>query len=458
MHAKNSILIILLIFNSLLNAQKEKKLLDEAVLLSRYTLTNTAYCSNGSDRAQNGNPRFYGPMEAKIMSFKNYLYVSYYEVNGSLVVARKKITPESNWEKSVIQGYQIKSHDRHNKIAMEISEGDGVIHLSFDHHNTPQLNYALSKIGVATNPDSVMWDDTVFSLLPNLGLENDIGLVTYPSFYNILSTGDMIIYWRTGGAIGGEMNLANYSSKDHQWRFIGKISSREGTYLDKKGTRGPYHAGFESDKKGVLHVAWLWREDIKLRSGIEGIGNHGIYYAQSPDGGFTWKNSKGTEVANINTNQQISIENIGEEPVQIPMTLNPTNVGFTSAIHPITGNFVSMLTHYKPETNQRANFLYTRNPDGKWSSQETTMNGEGELLFHNDLLFFIYQEGIFYATRENHFDKWKQITFPVKISKGEANWDTNQLDKGIVSMAIQYTPENIGEPTPIEVFDFKFKE
>ena len=91
----------------------------------------------------------------------------------------------------------------------------------------------------------------MFSLLPNLGLKSSTGLVTYPSFYPIKSTGNIIIYWRTGGAIGGEMNLANYSSTEHKWRFIGKISSRDGTYKGKKGTRGPYNAGFKSNGNGL---------------------------------------------------------------------------------------------------------------------------------------------------------------------------------------------------------------
>ncbi len=202
MKAKYLLLIFTIIYNIHLVAQEKKEWLDQSVLLSRNILTNTGYCSDGSDRARGGVARFHGPMEAKITAFNNYQYVSFYESNGDLIVARKKMSDNAEWEKSIVQGYQIKSQDRHNKISMVISEGDGVIHLSFDHHNTPQLNYAYSKIGVATNPDSVIWDNNVFFLLPNLGLKNSPGLVTYPSFYPIKSTGDIIIYWRTGGAIG----------------------------------------------------------------------------------------------------------------------------------------------------------------------------------------------------------------------------------------------------------------
>ena len=452
------VILILIICNTPLLAQEKTQWLDQSVLLSRNILTNTGYSSDGSDRAKGGVPRFHGAMEARITSFNNYQYISYYESNGDLVVARKKMDKNAEWEKSVVQGYQIKSQDRHNKIAMKISEGDGVIHLSFDHHNTPQLNYAHSKIGAATNPGSVIWDNAVFTLLPNLGLQNSTGLVTYPSFYPINATGDIIIYWRTGGAIGGEMNLANYSSIKHQWRFIGKIASRDGIYKGKKGTRGPYNAGFRSDSKGVLHLSWLWREDVDLRNGVEGIGNHGLYYAQSKDGGFTWFNTIGVEVANTKTNKTMSIDNMGTVPVEIPMTQNPTNVGLTAAIDPETNNYTVMVTHNIKGVTERTNFLYTRVPDGTWSSQETIMNGEGVMEFYKNQLFVFNETGVYYASRASQYTDWKKIEFPIKFKKGDANWDTNQLDKGIITMVIQYTPETLGAPSPIEVFDFKISK
>jgi hypothetical protein len=450
------IFILIIIYANPLVGQEKKQLLDQSILISRNIITNTAYCSDGSDRAkEDGVPRFHGTMEAKITSFNNYQYISYYESDGSLVVARKKMIDKAEWEKSVVQGYKIKSQDRHNKIAMEISKGDGVIHLSFDHHNTPQLNYAKSDIGVASNPDSIVWDNTVFSLLPNLGLKNDTGLVTYPSFYPVASTGNIIVYWRTGGAIGGEMNLANYNSKDHQWRFIGKISTREGTYLGKKTTRGPYHSGFVSDASGTLHLAWLWRERLEGRHVKDVIGNYGIFYAQSLDGGFTWKNSNGKEVANVIKNQLMGIDNIGNVPMEVPMEQNPTNVGFTSIVDFETGDFIAMLTRYIDKTTENSNFLYTRTPDGAWSSKETIMNGEGVMEFCKNQLFVFNETGIYYASRGSQFTDWEKIGFPFKFDDGGANWDTNQLEKGIITMAIQYAPNTIGEPSPIEIFDFK---
>jgi hypothetical protein len=434
------------------------KFLDTSQLVSRTIITDSAYCSDGSDRSRLGNPRFHGPMEAQILSFKNYQYISYYESRGDLVVARKKIAPSTQWQKSIVKGYKMHSQDRHNKIAMEISEGDGVIHLSFDHHNTPQINYAKSEIGVVTNPESVVWNDSVFTLVPNLGLKEDTGLVTYPNFFKVVTTGDIVLYWRTGGAIGGEMNLANYNSKDHKWYFVGKISSRKGSYMGKAGTRGPYHAGFKSDDKGILHLAWLWREEMDLRNGAEGYGNHGLYYAQSPDGGFNWNNNKGKQVANVKSNLQMSIDNVGKVPIEIPMALNPSNVGFSSVIEPNTNDFLVLINHYNKDQKNNLNYLYKRNSEGAWKIYETNIEGSGKLFFYKDKLFFLNKNMIRYSDNKCNYKKWKIIEFPIQIEPGSANWETNQLDKGILSMVIQYSPEKIGDPTSIEVFDFKIME
>ncbi len=251
------------------------------------------------------------------------------------------------------------------------------------------------------------------------------------------------------------MNLANYSSTKHEWQFIGRISSRDGVYQGKQGTRGPYNAGLKSDSNGVIHLSWLWREDVVLRNGVGGIGNHGLYYAQSIDGGFSWTNSVGVEVANTKTNNTMSIDNMGTVPIKIPMTKNPTNVGLTAVIDAETNNYMVMVTHNIKGTDERINFLYTRTPDGVWSAKETIMNGEGVMRFYENQLFVFNESGIYCTSRVSKFNDWKKIEFPLKFKNGDANWDTYQLEKGIITMVIQYSPETKGAPSAIEVFDFK---
>jgi hypothetical protein len=455
---KNKILIVLLMvgFSSI----AQQKLLKTAKIISSDIITQTGYCSDGTDRQNNGVRRFHGPMEAKIISFNNYQYISYYEANGDIVIARKKINIDSDWEKSIIQGYQIKSEDRHNKIALSISKGDGVIHIAFDHHNTPQFNYAHSKLNAATNPNNIGWDNTVFKLQPNLGLKNQTGLVTYPTFYELHSTGDLIVYWRTGGAVGGEMNLANYNSKDHQWRFIGRISTQEGTYLGVKGTRGPYTAKFLDDTHGNLHISWVFKErEFAAQESKKGhFSEHGLYYAQSPDGGFTWKNNSGKVIADVKKNLVMGVDNMKDLPVEIPLDLDPRHTGLNSIIDSVTNNYITVLNHYKPKTKDKKNFLYVRTPEGNWIVKQTNINQLGRLKMVGDRMYCFSLSGVSYSDRSSHFTIWKTIEFPFKFKGGNANWDINNIDKGVVSMVIQYSPTEYGNPTPIEIFNIKFSE
>lgn len=439
-------------------AQEDRKLLETAKLLSRDVLTKTGYCSDGSDRAKNGQARFSGPMEAKIISFKGYDYVSYYESNGEVIIARKKHANDSKWQKSILQGYRVQSNDRHNKIAIAISKGDGVIHLSFDHHNSKVLNYARTAVDVAKHPEDIIWDDHTFSLQSNLGLKKDFGLVTYPAFTTINESGNLIIYWRSGGAIKGEMNLAKYDSKNHLWSFIGLISTKDGEYQGIKGTRGPYPAKIIEDGKGYLHIAWLWREDLMDRNVSNVLGNHGLYYAQSKDEGATWQNTYGETVASVENGLKMGIDNIGQPAVDIPLLLNPSNVGLSSAINPMNQDFYVTVRHNTKEAGRESNFVYKRTQDGEWSSKTMEIGGNYKLVFSNDYLFCFYPDQIQYATGNNGFEDWRKINLPVELKEGMINWNTTDIERGKVSMTIQYNPVKLGAPTPIEVLSFNLFE
>lgn len=438
----------------------QNKMLKTAKILSKTLITQTGYCSDGSDRAIDGVRRFHGPMEAKIISFKDYQYIAYYEGNGDVVIARKNLKTNSDWEKSILQGYQIKSEDRHNKIAISISGGDGVIHLAFDHHNTPQFNYAHSKLNVATDPTAIAWDNSVFVLQPNLGLKNDAGLVTYPTYYQLNATGNLIVYWRTGGSVGGEMNLANYNSADHQWHFIGRISSQEGAYLGKNESRGPYISKFVDDADGNLHVSWIFRERaFSDEEGKQGrFGEHGLYYAKSADGGFTWKNNSGDTIADVKKKRVMGIENMANLPIETPMNLDPRHTGLNSIVDPVTNNFITLLNHYKPNTTEKKNFLYIRTPKGDWFTEETNLKQQGKIKMLGDRMYSFSTSGVSFSERSTNFKDWETILFPIEFATGNANWDTTNLDKGLITMVIQYAPEEYGKPTPIEVFDFKISD
>tara|TARA_B100001167_G_scaffold85397_1_gene51427 strand:- start:318 stop:1733 length:1416 start_codon:yes stop_codon:yes gene_type:complete len=447
------ILIFLITFQPLTTRAQEKLVqLNQVKVLKRTVLTTTAYCSDGSDRAREGKPRFHGPMVARINSYKGYQYISYYEANGDIVVARNEIGQEK-WEKLIIPDYKMTSHDRHNKIALGISKADGVIHLSFDHHNSETFNYSKSIAGVASDPKNFEWKSDLFQLQPNLGLTEQFGLITYPIFYEIKHSGDLLMYWRTGGATGGEMNLARYESSAGRWNFIGQISSREGSYNSANGTRGPYHAGFISDNTGVIHVGWLWREAYDQRDFKNTLGNHGISYAQSSDGGKTWFSENEVLVADVDNSLRMSIDNLGTPPISVPMRLDPSNVGFTSIYDENQEHLLFMVKHLNETMEDTYNYLYVRDKDGNWYKQKTGMKFGGSMALLGNKLLICNTTGIFYSEESEGYKIWHKLDFPFNLKSGSTQWDFDRLNMGFLSFAIQYNPKKLGEPTPVEVFE-----
>ncbi len=429
----------------------------KATTIYHATLTETAYCSDGSDRARDGKPRFDGAMEAPLLSYKGHQYISYYEASGELVVARRPLDPNAPWQKAAVSGFTMTSQDRHNKIAIGISEADGRIHLAFDHHNTPQIKYAVSPKGIADQPNSFPWDDDTFALTPNLGLDIKPDLVTYPEFASLHGTGNLVVYWRSGGAVGGEMNIAHYDSAQSQWSFIGRFTSRDGSYKGARGSRGPYAAGIMSDASGALQLAWLWREHPSQRGGAFRYGNHGLFFAQSQDGGFSWLDSWGKPLADTRQGQVISIDNIGKPAYEIPMEIEPSNANMAAAIDPQTGHYHATLVHQLPDSKTRKTHHYARNRSGDWALLSSSLpSGSGTTLaFQDDLLFALIGTDVLYATRKDDFGKWTKIAMPNDVAAGHYRWDTGRLPEGIVSLSVQLKPDTLGQPTPVKVYEFQ---
>ena len=165
---------------------------------------------------------------SSLVTDEDVQYISYYDPEGYLVLGKRKLN-ESDW---TLQRSQYKGNvaDAHNVISMMV-DGEGYIHVSFDHHGHP-LNYCRS-----VKPGSL-------ELGPKEAMTGtDEQDVTYPEFYkNILIDGE------------GQRNA--------YWQL----------YVDEKGT---------------IHLSWVWRETWLVET------NHDLCYASSPDGGKTWYKSTG---------------------------------------------------------------------------------------------------------------------------------------------------------------------
>ena len=193
-------------------------------------------------------------------------YISYYDAEGYLVLGKRKLNSEL-WTLHRTQ-YRGNVKDAHNIISM-IIDGEGYLHISFDHHGH-KLNYCRSIA-----PGSLELGDK----MPMTGV--DEGNVTYPEFYP-LSGGDLLFVYRSGSSGRGNLVMNHYSLKEHKWSRVQDV------LIDGENKRNAYWQLYV-DEQGTIHLSWVWRETWQVET------NHDICYARSFDNGVTWYKSSGEQ-------------------------------------------------------------------------------------------------------------------------------------------------------------------
>ncbi len=457
-----------------------------AMLMGASKLVDNAHASDGSERARGGPPRFPGAIGARGVSYKGWQYILYYtgkdrskpavESYGEVFVARRKLG-SSDWQHARIEGHKVVTDDAHNRPAIAISEGDGRIHVTFDHHAFDWMNYANTAIGVADNPAATNWNDKTFTFRRNLEWPDFRWSVTYPDFVKS-GEGDLLLYFRDGGSGNGEMQKVLYNSKTHQWeKAITRISTNKGTFRGQQSNRGPYLAqGIKVGPDGSLQLSWLFRESI-CQSGPDKWGdgidcNRGIYYAQSHDGGKTWLRTDGTMIADTSKGETVGVDNIGATVVDVPMGMKPSNPAQTAAIDLQTGQFHLLISHLTKleDESTRGTFHYARQPNGSWKGKRSTFKlGGGIIQFAGDRLYAFGGErdnpAIYFSEREDGFETWKPVALPAApglptgrdANGGYATWDLSLLRQGTASLIWQLPPPDgkDGTPSPIWVIDYQ---
>ncbi|MFT2011304.1 BNR repeat-containing protein [Pontibacter sp. 13R65] len=222
-------------------------------------------------------------------------YTAWYDADRHVVLAKRK-SGAQQWDiqKTDFTG---NAADAHNSISIMV-DGDGYLHLSWDHHNN-KLNYARS-----VSPGSLQ----MTSKMPMTGQSE--GTVSYPEFYR-LQNGNLMFFYRDGGSGRGNMVINAYDTKTQQWTQL------HANLISGEGKRNAYWQAY-IDRQGTIHVSWVWRESPDIAS------NHDLSYARSTDGGKTWEKSTGEKYAIP------IIEATGERVRAIPQNselINQTSMG-----------------------------------------------------------------------------------------------------------------------------------
>jgi rhamnogalacturonyl hydrolase YesR len=414
-----------------------------------------------------------------IHSSHGWQYVAYYDGARHVCVARRKL-PAGGWEKLTIAGYDFKSEDAHNTVSLGICEGDGTLHLAFDHHVTP-LHYTMSQPGVATHPDSVRWDGSLFGPIHSDLEHGKPIVVTYPRFWNT-ADGGLQFHYREGSSGMGNNMLVDYDPKTGSWSGTRQLDSLEGTYKDEIGSsdhRNAYPNGYDYDSTGRLQATWTWRESA-------GGVNHDLLYAYSDDRGHTWHTDDG---ALINGPARIDTPGLAVETISRRhglMNNQAQAVDSKDRIH-----VVMWSTDIETPLDQQKSPLiwgvpadrryhhYWREGAGNWHDDPLPwVAGSRPRLFidDSDNLILIYNRpvadsamdhGLYFtagdlviasASAKAHWTDWRIVTeekgpFLNEMLGDPVRWKSDK----ILSIIAQETPKVIGTPSPLRVIDYQWK-
>ena len=340
-----------------------------------------------------------------------------------------------------------------------------ISHLAFDHHGHP-LHYRVSRKGLATTPETVSWDTSLFSPVAAELEEGKPIRITYPRFFQT-PDGELQFCYRRGGSGGGDRMLVDYDSGEGKWINTRQIDSGEGIFGDDLGessSRCSYPNGYTYGPYGKLHVTWVWRE-------TPSDPNHDLVYVYSEDKGRTWLNNEGNEL-----NEPPGILSPGITVVDIPRSLGLMNTHGQAVDS--KGRIHAVVWHCTEETlvaegskpgehrwgveNAKRYHHYWRDEQGEWQHWELPwVSGSRPKLFidRKDNAYLIYEKEenleIAAATDRAGYEDWRVIHIEQGPFVNEMLGDPYRWkQEGILSVMVQESPENPNEPTPLHILDF----
>jgi hypothetical protein len=255
---------------------------------------------------------------------------AYYDQGAHVVIASRTIG-QTEWTTQVTN-LTGNVKDAHNVISI-IADGDGYLHVSWDHHNHP-LRYVRSKSPV-TAPGPVEFTEK----MPMTG-ENE-NSVSYPQFF-ALPDGNLLFFYRDGASGRGNLVLNRYDTRSKRWTQV------HGNLVSGEGKRNAYPQ-MCVDAKGSIHVSWVWRESPDVAS------NHDLCYARSDDCGRTWVKSDGAKYAIPITAGSAEVASPVPQKHEL---INQTSMCADAQGHPV------IATYFRPEGQQVPQYFVIWNDGG----------------------------------------------------------------------------------------------
>ncbi len=270
---------------------------------------------------------------SSLITHGNTQTIAFYDGDTNVVLAQRKIGT-SAW-KTRKTGYQGRAQDAHNVISLAI-DGQGILHMVWDLHGQ-KLRYARSIA-----PGSLELTEE----MPMTG-ESEMR-VTYPQFYN-LPDGDLLFLYRDGASGNGNAMLNRFDVQTGKWDKV------QHPLVAGGGQRNAYLNTLGIDKKGGIHLSWVWRDTGDVAT------NHDVSYAFSPDQGKSWQKSTGEKYQ-----LPITIEN-AEVAWKVPTNselINQTSMTIDARNRPL------IATYWRPEGTNVPQYQLVWHDGKKWRNSQ----------------------------------------------------------------------------------------
>ncbi len=404
--------------------------------------------------------------QEKIATFGDFQYTVFWDADQVMVLARRDLRDDTV-QTVRMPNFTLTNDDRHRNTCLGVSKLDGRLHFSWDHHGNG-LRYTKTRAGFLTEPSKQISIEEIEPAQPMLRDRMLEVRVTYPRFFTD-PDGTLFSFYRIGGSGNGNNFLQRYHAEHATWTRVGILFSGRGTYAPWRNStsRCAYLHDLLFDSRGRLHASWTYRE-----IGATWASNHDLHYATSDDGGVTWNNNAGTQIADLAADDPIELADPGIVVREIPVyswLMNAGCMGFDSKNRPHVLTYKSRtisrpdeLAHNPPPSivSDLCFVHYWRQDDGTWVGGEPIDPGSAgrsrvDMVFdqHDNLIFFYptYDPAAvgfryFTAGAKNHWQTWSgplKLTGPELSGRDASKHDRVRWAKeGILSFTVK--PERNG--------------
>ena len=414
--------------------------------------------------------------QTPLTTYRGYQYATYFDAQRRVCIGRRKL-PSGSWKVIHFDDHRFKTNDSHNTAVLGICDKDGTIHMAFDHHAS-ELNYRVSKLGAAHEPESVQWNVDLFGpVTHSLGSVAADPKVTYPRFFST-PNGNLMLFYRGVTSGNGNGMLEEYDGKKHDWTpGLGKVIARDIGTFRANGKTSEFRCAYMNSVSYAgkrMHASWVWRDRFEKTNPRN---QHDLCYAYSDDDGRTWMNSAG-DVIGKTGKEFIHLDSLGVVVAEIPIGSGLTNQ--TTHFAYANGS-VHVVVRQKEKTLKADRYFhYWRDDKGEWRQEMLPFSGGRPKLVgtSNRTLLLVYtdeddegKEELLIAKGQPNSEltgwQWTNVKLPARHRiTGEALLDLERWkQEQVLSIYGQAEPARIirtklrksvdGLPAPLKVVDYR---